>query len=93
MKRYWGHQDPTTRRQRECQNNIGVIRKPTTLHLHHTFLYISLPYLHDYDLKMPNFARFMENVNKQRRNLISLLKLGYVPEEFNARCVRPHLTK
>ena len=21
LKRYWGHQDPTTRRQRECQNN------------------------------------------------------------------------
>ena len=43
------------------------------------FLYISLPYLHVYDLKMPNFARFMENVNKQRRNLFSLLKLRYVP--------------
>ena len=26
----------------------------------HTFLYISLPFLHDYDLKMPNFAVYGE---------------------------------
>ena len=57
----------------------GVMRKTTTLHVNLTFLYISLPYLHDYDLKMANFARFMENVKKQQRNLISVLKLRYVP--------------
>ena len=28
-------------------------RQTTTLH---TFLYISLPFLHDYDVKMPNFV-------------------------------------
>ena len=33
---------------------IGLLRKTTTLHVHHTFLYISLPSLHDYDVKMPN---------------------------------------
>ena len=93
MKRYWGHQDPTTRRKENVKTTKGVIRKTTTLHVHLTFLYISLPYLRDYGLKMPNFARFMENVRKQRRNLISLLKLGYVPEEFNSSCVRLHLTK
>ena len=27
-----------------------------TLHVHHAFLYISLPSLHDYDEKMPNFT-------------------------------------
>ena len=26
-----------------------------TLHVHHTFLYLFLPFLHDYDVKMPNF--------------------------------------
>ena len=35
---------------------IGGIVKTTTLHVHHTFLYISLPSLHDYDVKMPNFT-------------------------------------
>ena len=29
--------------------------KTTTLHGHHAFLYISLPSLHDYDVKWPNF--------------------------------------
>ena len=33
---------------------IGFISKTTTLHVHHPFLYISLPSPHVYDLKMPN---------------------------------------
>ena len=37
---------------------IGLIRKTTILHVHHAFLYISLPSLHDYDVKMPNFAMY-----------------------------------
>ena len=35
---------------------IGLISKTTTSHVHHTFLHISIPFLHDYDVKMPNFA-------------------------------------
>ena len=35
---------------------IGLISKTTTSHVHRTFLYISFPFLHDYDVKMPNFA-------------------------------------
>ena len=34
----------------------GLIRKTTTLHVHHAFLYISVLFLHDFDVKMPNFA-------------------------------------
>ena len=30
--------------------------KITTFHVHHTFLYISLPSLHDYHVKMPNIT-------------------------------------
>ena len=37
---------------------IGLISKTTILHLHHAFLYISLPSLHDYDVKMPNFTMY-----------------------------------
>ena len=54
---------------------IGLISKTTTSHVHHTFLYISFPFLHDYDVKMPNFA-FMEDINKEQRNFISLSELG-----------------
>ena len=38
------------------KNTIGFISKTTALHVHHTFLYISFPFLHDYDVKMPNFV-------------------------------------
>ena len=35
---------------------IGWISEKTTLHVHHPFLYISLPSLHDYNVKVPNFT-------------------------------------
>ena len=35
---------------------IGLIGKTTTSHVHHTILYISFPFLHDYDVKMPDFT-------------------------------------
>ena len=35
---------------------IGLLSKTTRLHAHHAFLYISLPLLHDYDVKMPSFT-------------------------------------
>ena len=34
---------------------IGLLSKTTTLHVH-AFFYISLPLLHDYDMKMPSFT-------------------------------------
>ena len=38
------------------KKTIGFIGKGTTLHVHHAFLYISLPSLHGYDVKMSNFT-------------------------------------
>ena len=35
---------------------LDMTRKTTTLHVHHAFLYISFPSLHDYDVKFPNFT-------------------------------------
>ena len=35
---------------------MDLVGKTTTLHVHLTFLYISLPFLHDYDVKLPNFT-------------------------------------
>ena len=35
---------------------IGLLSKTTTLHVHHAFLYISLPSLHDYHVKMLGFT-------------------------------------
>ena len=45
------------RRRRHNENvKKGWIGKTITLHLHHSFLYISLPSLQDYDVKIPNFT-------------------------------------
>ena len=38
------------------KKTIGLISKTAISHVHHTFLYISFPFLHDCDVKMPNFA-------------------------------------
>ena len=32
----------------DVKKAIGLLRKTTTLHVHHAFLYIFLPSLHDY---------------------------------------------
>ena len=43
----------------------------TTLHVHHAFLYISLPSLHDYDV-ICLISRFIDNVNIRRRISLTL---------------------
>ena len=35
---------------------VGLISKTTTVHVHHSFVYNSLPFLHDNDVEMPNCA-------------------------------------
>ena len=41
--------------KKKNKKTIGLISK-TTLHVHYPFFHISLPALHDYDVKMPNFV-------------------------------------
>ena len=52
----------------DVKKAIGLLRKTTTLHVHHAFLYISLPSLHDYDVKMPN-CKFYEGRKQATTNL------------------------
>ena len=79
-------------RQQERQKIISLISKTTTLQVHHAFLYISLPALHDYDVKMPNFAFY--GVRKQTTTKFCfsfctwIWSLGIQLQE-----VRLHLTK
>ena len=59
--RVQGLYDPTTRTAtRTSKKTIDLVNKTTTLHVHRTYLYISFPFLHDYDVKMPNFAFYGE---------------------------------
>ena len=80
-------------RQWEHQKTIGLISKTTTSHVHHTFLYISFPFLHDYNVKMPNFTFYGECKNNQRWNFISLSELEYGALKFNSERARLQLTK
>ena len=65
---------------RDCNENdnktIGLISKTTTFECALHFLYISLPFLHDHNAKMPFFV---EDIDKQRRNFIFLSEIGYGP--------------
>ena len=42
----------------KAKKAMGLLSKTTTLHVHHAILYISLPSLHDYDVKMPDFTNY-----------------------------------
>ena len=79
-------------RQRERRKTKGLISKTTTLHVHHAFLYISFLFLHDFDVKMPNFA-FYGGRKQATTNFICLSELGYGHLKFSFRRVRLHLTK
>ena len=50
---------------------IGLISKTTILHVHHAFLYISLPSLHHYDVKMPNFTMYRGSTQATTRFSLS----------------------
>ena len=54
---------------------IGLISKTTILHVHHAFLYISLPSLHDYDVKMRNFTMYIGRTKAKTK--FPLSELGY----------------
>ena len=45
---------------------IGSDCKTTNFHVHHAFLCISLPSLHDYDVKFPNFTFYGGRERRQR---------------------------
>ena len=74
------------------QKTIGLISKTTTSHVHHTFLYISFPFLHDYDVKMRHFA-FYGGRKQATTKSFSLSKLEYCPLKFSFRRAGLQLTK
>ena len=49
----------------DVKKALGLISKKTTLHVHHAFLYISLPSLHDYDARF--FVHFFVVTARLRR--------------------------
>ena len=60
----------------------ALLDKKTNLHVHHTFLYNSLPSLHDYDVKVPYFT-FSGGRKQATTNFLCFSKLKYGPQETN----------
>ena len=54
--------------KQDVKKAVGLLRKTTTLHVHHAFLYVSLPSLNGYDVKMPN-CKFYGGRKQATRNL------------------------
>ena len=57
----------------------------------HTFLHISLPSLHDYNVNLL-ISLFMEDLNTSQLFSVSFCELRYSPIEFNSWKSRQHLT-
>ena len=65
----------------DVKKAIGLLSKTTTLHVHHTFSYISSPSLHDCDVKMPNFT-FYGGRKLAAANFSPFLNLKSTPRKF-----------
>ena len=57
------------RRRRTAKKQQVQTGKKTTLHVHHAFLYISQPLLHDCDMKLPNFTRPLYRVGEHNTKI------------------------
>ena len=55
-RHFMPYRDFKIQREQERQKNNWFNSKTTILHVHHPSLYISFLFLHDYEVKMPNFA-------------------------------------
>ena len=66
-----------------------LYQQTTTLHLHHAILYISLPSLHHYDMKLPNFASPLYGIDKTQRKIT----LDMVPKKISPRFAKLNETE
>ena len=67
----------------------GLLSKTTTMLVHHAFLYISLPLLHDYDVKMPSFTFYGGRKTSDDKLFFLFLNLS-APKEINSREIGLH---
>ena len=60
---------------------MGLWSKTTSLRAHHPFLYISLPLLRDYDVKMPSFTFYGGRITSDDKLFFLFLNLSAVPKK------------
>ena len=79
---------------RTSKRAIGLKSKTTTLHVHHAFfLYILLPFVHDYGVKMPDLAFYGGRKQATTKLLFLFLNLDVVLTTSTPGVVNLHLTK
>ena len=69
---------------KNVQKAIGLLSKTASLHMLHAFLYISLPLLHDYNVKMPSFTFYGGRKTNDDKLFLLFLNLS-APKEINSR--------
>ena len=63
------------------KKTIGLLSKTTSLHVHQAFLYISLPLLHENDVKMPSFSFYGGRKTSDDKLFFLFLNLSVVPKK------------
>ena len=58
---------------------LVLVRKTTTLYVHHAFLYISLPSQQDYDVKWPNLSFFEDGNGEAINSTLSVWTRAWPP--------------
>ena len=59
----------TATTRRSAKNNMFILLQTTTLHVRHAILYISLPSLHHYDMKLPTLKSPLYGVGEHIQKL------------------------
>ena len=60
------------------KQQVNFISKTTTFHVHQSFLYISLPFLHDYDVKCLIFAFYGQRKQATRKFYFSFCIKNFI---------------
>ena len=68
--------------KRRRESKVALQGKTTTLLVHHVFLYISLPSLQDYHVKMPNFTFCGGRKQAMAKFSLDIVDRNSAPEEF-----------
>ena len=76
---------------RSLSLGLDSFGKTTTLHVYQAFFYISLPSLHDYNVKVPDFT-FCRGRERRQWLSFSFAELWYSLLEFNSTEICQHLT-
>ena len=63
----------TATTRRSAKNNMFILLQTKTLHVRHAILYISLPSLHHYNMKLPNFTSPLYGVSEHNTKIVAFI--------------------